>query len=607
VFAVVISEKGGAERREAFEQLEISVGRVQGNDLMLPKGNVSKRHARLMLRDNRFIVTDLNSTNGTYVNRRRISQATIVREGDRIYIGDFVLRIEPSDGSGEAESGSGNSPEADADSGTASRDSADTPGRSPESLVPRVPGPPRVPSGARAQLPFAEPVDRELSRPIRAAAPEPSRPSIRTPRRVAASHPDNDALSYRVALGMLVERIESALDPGELEGERVGLASRVSQLLAEHSSHLRAEGRLPTNVDIDVLLSHARAELLGAGPFGALLDDPSVAEVVASRFDSVVVVRDQEESRVEPPFTSEAALQRAVRRLCEQASAPIRNEEEVIERRIAGGALLTAAFAPTSVRGTVVVIRKLREVRSMLDDLVRRGMASAPLASFLEQCVAARVNLLVTGPRDAGTSRVVSALCAAAAGAQHVLVQRTSEVVPAEDATIFSAAGDSKQAPRLVALGALIPGARLVVELVSPELSESLLAAVASGVEGAIGVAYASSMRRALARVPADLMAAHPGLAAHAAREWVAATFDIIVELGRLADGRSRVLSVSEVSGTRGDEIATQEIFSFMVENTSPGGQVQGKFAASGAVPRVAAELRSRGVAVDMSLFGRPR
>ena len=94
VFAVVIHEKGGAERRETFETTELTVGRVQGNELMLPKGNVSKRHARLLYRDGRFIVTDLNSTNGTYVNRRRITQATIVREGDRIYVGDFVLRIE---------------------------------------------------------------------------------------------------------------------------------------------------------------------------------------------------------------------------------------------------------------------------------------------------------------------------------------------------------------------------------------------------------------------------------------------------------------------------------------------------------------------------------
>ena len=67
MFSVIISEKGGAERREAFDRTEINVGRVQGNDLMLPKGNVSKRHARLLFRDGRFIVTDLKSTNGTFV------------------------------------------------------------------------------------------------------------------------------------------------------------------------------------------------------------------------------------------------------------------------------------------------------------------------------------------------------------------------------------------------------------------------------------------------------------------------------------------------------------------------------------------------------------
>ena len=101
MFAIIISEKGGAERRESFDKSEINVGRVQGNDLMLPKGNVSKHHARLLFRDGRFIVTDLKSTNGTYVNGRKIAQATIVREGDKIYIGDFVLRLE-TNGAGAA-------------------------------------------------------------------------------------------------------------------------------------------------------------------------------------------------------------------------------------------------------------------------------------------------------------------------------------------------------------------------------------------------------------------------------------------------------------------------------------------------------------------------
>src|ERR1700685_1572431 len=104
MFTIIISEKGGAERREAFDKNEINLGRVQGTDLMLPKGNVSKHHARLLFRDGRFIVTDLKSTNGTYVNGRKISQGTIVREGDKIYVGDFVLRLESSVGSAPEDS-----------------------------------------------------------------------------------------------------------------------------------------------------------------------------------------------------------------------------------------------------------------------------------------------------------------------------------------------------------------------------------------------------------------------------------------------------------------------------------------------------------------------
>ena len=90
MFSIIISEKGGAERRETFDKNEINVGRVQGNDLMLPKGNVSKHHARLLFRDGRFIVTDLKSTNGTYVNGTRVEETTL-HSADEVQIGKFKL------------------------------------------------------------------------------------------------------------------------------------------------------------------------------------------------------------------------------------------------------------------------------------------------------------------------------------------------------------------------------------------------------------------------------------------------------------------------------------------------------------------------------------
>ena len=94
MFSVIISEKGGAERRETFDRTEINVGRVQGNDLMLPKGNVSKRHSRIVLKDGKFIIVDLKSTNGTYVNGRKITSPLVVKDSDKIYIGDFIVGVD---------------------------------------------------------------------------------------------------------------------------------------------------------------------------------------------------------------------------------------------------------------------------------------------------------------------------------------------------------------------------------------------------------------------------------------------------------------------------------------------------------------------------------
>src|SRR5690242_23969 len=94
MFAITISEKGGDTKRLEFDKPEVTIGRVPGNDVVLPKGNVSKRHSRIVLKDNRFIVVDLKSTNGTYVNGRKITSPLVVKEGDKIYVGDFVLTLE---------------------------------------------------------------------------------------------------------------------------------------------------------------------------------------------------------------------------------------------------------------------------------------------------------------------------------------------------------------------------------------------------------------------------------------------------------------------------------------------------------------------------------
>src|SRR5829696_2876746 len=100
MFTIIIQEKGGEQRRMVFNKGEVTIGRVQGNDIVLPKGNVSKRHSRIVLKDGKFIIVDLKSTNGTYVNGRKITSPLVIKDADKIYIGDFILSVEEAAGAG---------------------------------------------------------------------------------------------------------------------------------------------------------------------------------------------------------------------------------------------------------------------------------------------------------------------------------------------------------------------------------------------------------------------------------------------------------------------------------------------------------------------------
>lgn len=94
---VEVRERGGELRTFEFDKPEITIGRVQGNDIVLPKGNISKRHARIVVKDGKYILVDLKSTNGTYLNGRQITSPIVFRADDTIIIGDFTFSIGPID------------------------------------------------------------------------------------------------------------------------------------------------------------------------------------------------------------------------------------------------------------------------------------------------------------------------------------------------------------------------------------------------------------------------------------------------------------------------------------------------------------------------------
>ncbi len=188
MFTVVITEKGGSQRTLEFDRPEITIGRVQGNDIILPKGNVSKKHSRIVLKDGRFIVVDLKSTNGTYVNGRKITSPLVVKSTDKIYIGDFILTVEEPGGyAGAAEE--------------AAPASEPPPPPAPQPTLDRRPPPLRPAAAPGAGLPsIARPTMRGFENSPGAPPPIPPRGEAPPARPVLASQPPPPAPPERFAL-----------------------------------------------------------------------------------------------------------------------------------------------------------------------------------------------------------------------------------------------------------------------------------------------------------------------------------------------------------------------------------------------------------------------
>ncbi|MFU8803135.1 MAG: ATPase, T2SS/T4P/T4SS family [Bradymonadaceae bacterium] len=168
MFTVTISEKGGQQSKHDFNKSEITIGRMKGNDIVLPKGNVSKQHTRIFMRDAGFFVSDLKSTNGTYVNGRKVVAEQPISDSDKVYIGDFILQVERSQGASKAPP-SPPRPQGGFPSGPSNRPSS--PGLGPSG--PGAPSPPSPPAPDRSYAVTEGPAV-EPPQPSNMGAPQPA-------------------------------------------------------------------------------------------------------------------------------------------------------------------------------------------------------------------------------------------------------------------------------------------------------------------------------------------------------------------------------------------------------------------------------------------------
>lgn len=656
MFTIIISEKGGAERRESFDKNEINVGRVQGNDLMLPKGNVSKHHARLLFRDGRFIVTDLKSTNGTYVNGRKISQATIVREGDKIYIGDFVIRLETA-AVGAAEAGADESqghmaargpgapppppgssapppvptpppshvaaggPPPAPSAGAASPHVAPRPPEQSVSHYPlerdpdesesaperpgpgaaKVPGPPRVPQGEARARPGAPPPVRTINV---AAVPSPQPRSVPPPAPRSLPRETPQQAARRLALITLVDRVADVMDLSPLKVSPTvdeALSQQIDRTVREQAKAMREEGEAPEGLDLELLARDALRELVGLGSIGPLLEDEETTEIHVSRPDYVLAIKASQPVLADPSFTSEDALARVVVRLAHQSGEPWQAGELVVERRLLRGAHMVA-IAPPAASAWVLAIRKRRRVETTLEELVRGSALSRPMAEFLEACMLARVNVLVAGSGAGVVPTMLGALASAApAGERIAVLQDVDEIGIAQAQVVpLSLIDRGPRGAEAVRAAARVGADRLVVASMSGAVAAAAIDVIADGAESVLAGVAAPSLRHALARLSSQIAMSGAGATIDAAREALGESFDVALEVARHGDGRLRVQRIAELSGGDAKGVGVRDVFVMSTDGAGEAG-----FAATGVVPRVAGDFSARGVKVDAAIFKR--
>jgi two-component system, cell cycle response regulator len=80
-------------RRYVLDKELVTIGRDRENDIVLDSDSVSRRHARIEHKDGKFQITDLDSTNGTYINDEPDPvSSTQMRRGDQLKIGDTIFK-----------------------------------------------------------------------------------------------------------------------------------------------------------------------------------------------------------------------------------------------------------------------------------------------------------------------------------------------------------------------------------------------------------------------------------------------------------------------------------------------------------------------------------
>jgi pilus assembly protein CpaF len=329
----------------------------------------------------------------------------------------------------------------------------------------------------------------------------------------------------------------------------VDLGDQVRQLIEREAALLGSEDR-------KALVARVLRDTVGLGPLEDLLADPAVEEVMVNGPGQVYVERGGRIESVEAAFADEEELRNAIERILAPLGRRIDELSPMVDARLADGSRVNAVIPPLAIDGPTLSIRRFGASRPGPRELVELGTLSESQLAVLEEAVADKRSVLISGGTGSGKTTLLNALSGfVAADERLVTIEDAAELrlqrrhVVRLESRPAGVEGRGEVTIRDLLRNALrMRPDRIVIGEVRGAEALDLLTALNTGHRGALSTVHANSPADALARLETLALMAGLGLPHEAIATQVRRGIDLVVHLERLEGGARRVTEIAEVA-----------------------------------------------------------
>lgn len=403
----------------------------------------------------------------------------------------------------------------------------------------------------------------------------------------------------------LLDRINlSALEKMPREMIASEVSTIIGELLENSSEMLNRAERL-------LLCEEVLDELLGLGPLEPLLKDETINDILVNGPDAVFVERFGVLEKVSTRFQDGRHLLRIIQKIVSAVGRRVDESSPFVDARLHDGSRVNAIVPPLAIDGALLSIRKFSKKPISMDRMIDLGSMPPAMAKVLQAVVLARRNVIISGGTGSGKTTMLNALsCYIDPRERIVTIEDSAELQLQQDHVArletrpANIEGKGEVTQRELVKNALrMRPDRIILGECRAGEAFDMLQAMNTGHDGSMTTVHANTPRDALSRIEQMVGMSGIDISPRSVRAQIASAINVVLQIGRLSDGKRKVLSVSELTGMEGETISMQEIFRFHRTGRDDGGAVTGHFEATGIRPRFMTELAAHGIHLDPELF----